>query len=196
MTGNFSQQPFKVALGGPALGYFWDIKKFLGGLVKASNPKARSCSLLETENGVVLQSAYEDIGQVELFQSDLDEHQRQIVFCHNDLEPRNILVTEASPERYELAGVIDWEMAIFFPFAYEHGYKDTDLGYSNLFISWYTMFKNQTAHLLPQAEGYEKLIKALQIIDKSDRSCEQKHRQEGWGKVDSEGTSGGIYQLQ
>lgn len=65
--------------------------------------------------------------------------------------------------------MIDWELAGFFPFAYEYGYKDTVLGSSNLFFSWYTMFKAQTAHLLPQAEGHEKLVKALRIIDESDR---------------------------
>ncbi|KAJ5819333.1 hypothetical protein N7474_004924 [Penicillium riverlandense] len=160
-TNDAPPQPVKIAIGGPALGYFPDVKEFLGGLLQASNQKPPGCKLLEIDCGITLQSAYADIGRIDLSRSDLDELQHHAVFCHNDLEPRNILVRETSSGKYELAGVIDWERAGFFPFSYEYGLKDTILGSSNLYFSWYTMFKTQASHLLPRAECHVKLIKAL-----------------------------------
>ena len=106
--------------------------------------------------------------------SDLNDLLHHVVFCHNDLEPRNILVRETSSAegkspRYELAAVIDWEMAGFYPFAYEYGLKDTVLGSSNLSFSWYSLFKERTSHLLPRAEYHTKLIKALKMVDESKK---------------------------
>lgn len=165
-TDNTSPQSLKIAISGPALGYFPDAKQILGGL-QASKKKPPGCKLLETDSGISIQSEHDDIGQINLSYSDLEELQHHVVFCHYDLEPRNILVRKASSGKYELAGVIDWEMAGFFPFAYEYGFKDTVLGSSNLSFSWYTMFKNHTSYLLHRAESHVKLIKALRIIEKS-----------------------------
>ncbi|KAJ5950051.1 hypothetical protein N7454_001635 [Penicillium verhagenii] len=133
-----------ITIGGPGIGYFRDIKD-------------------------LLKSKYDDIGQIELSHSDLDELQRHVVFCHNDLEPRNILVRESPSGNYELAGIIDWEMAGFFPFAYEYGLKDTILGSNNLYFSWYALFKKRASYLLPQTECHTKLIRAIRIIEKSKK---------------------------
>lgn len=40
-----------------------------------------------------------------------------------------------SHQRYKLAAIIDWEMAGFFPFAYERGLKDVILRSSHLSYS-------------------------------------------------------------
>ncbi|KAK3324799.1 hypothetical protein B0T19DRAFT_429466 [Cercophora scortea] len=167
-------QSVRTSIGGPKLGYFPDVKQFLGGILRASNLKSPNCTLSEIDDGIVLVSAFEDIGRVEFTRSDLDNLQHHVVFCHNDLEPRNILVREISSAegkspQYELAAIIDWEMAGFFPFAYEYGLKDTVLGSSNLSFSWYSLFKERTSHLLPRAEYHTKLIKALKIVDESKK---------------------------
>jgi uncharacterized protein YbcC (UPF0753/DUF2309 family) len=75
-------------------------------------------------------------------------------------------VRKASAGKYELAGVIDWEMAGFFLFAYEYGLKDTVLGSSNLSFSWYTMSKTRRPIYCLERSAIQ-FIKALQIIDKS-----------------------------
>jgi hypothetical protein len=193
LTNDISPQPVKIAIGGPALGYFPDVKKFLGGLLQASNQKSPGCQLLEIDSGITLQSAYEDIGRIDLSHSELDELQHHTVFCHNDLEPRNILVRKASSGKYELAGVIDWEMAGFFPFAYEYGLKDTVLGTSNLSFSWYTMFKNQTSHLLPRAECHTIYQGAPDYRQIKEEIHDTKCRHTGSDKVGAEGTGGGIF---
>lgn len=118
--------------------------------------------------------AFKKIGRAEFTHADLDNLRHHAVFCHNDLEPRNILVKKTSPTedkspRYELAAIIDWEMAGFYPFTYEYGVKDTVLGFSNLFFSWYSLFKERTSYMLPRAECHIKLIKALRIINKSKK---------------------------
>lgn len=167
-------QSVKGLIGGPNLGYSPDINQFLRRILQASGPKSPNCTLSETDQGTVLRSAFEGIGQVEFTHSDLLDLQNGVVFCHNDLEPRNILVRETSPAdnkspRYELAAVIDWEMAGFYPFAYEYGIKDTILGSSNMSFSWYSLFKERTSHLLPRADSHTKLIKALRVIDESNK---------------------------
>ncbi|KAJ6190532.1 hypothetical protein N7519_000553 [Penicillium mononematosum] len=163
-----SPQPVKIAIGDLTHGFFPSAKEFLQGLLPSDNKKPPDWKLLELGDGITIQSAHEDIGQIDLSNSELDELQKHAVLCHNDLEPRNILVRKGST-KYELAGIIDWDMAGFFPFAYEYGYKDTVLGNSNLSFSWYTMFKNQSSYLLPRGECHTKLIKALRIIDHSTK---------------------------
>ncbi len=159
-----------IAIGGPGIGYFPDINNFLEGILQ-KHERPPGCKLLGTDGGLSIQSEYDDIGQIDLSHSDLDELQHCVVFCHNDLEPRNILVRKSSSGKYELAGVIDWEMAGFFPFAYEYGVKDTSLGCENLYFSWYTMFKGKASYLLPQTECHTKFIKAVRIIEKSKKKA-------------------------
>jgi hypothetical protein len=166
-----TSHPTKRLVGGPNSGYYPDIRGFLGRIMQSSY---QTCKLLDLDGGIALDSIYDDIGRVELSHSDLDNLQRSVVCCHNDLEPRNILVkkalsTEGMGERYEVAALIDWEMAGFYPFAYEYGLKDTILGSSNLSLSWYTLFKERTSHLLSRDESHTKFIKALTIIDKSKK---------------------------
>ena len=159
-----------LAIGGPGIGYFPDIKNFIKGILQR-NQRQPGCKLLGTDGGLSIESEYNDIGQIDLSHSDLDELQHCVVFCHNDLEPRNILVRKSFSGKYEVAGVIDWEMAGFFPFAYEYGVKDTSLGCENLYFSWYTMFKGKASSLLPQTECHTKFIKAVRIIEKSKKKA-------------------------
>lgn len=148
-------------VGGPKLGYFQSVEDFL----RRGMP-LRDCSFAEAAGNLVLSSAFEEIGQVTFSQSDLAQLNRDTVLCHNDLEPRNILVRSVAG-RYELAAIIDWEMAGFYPFAYEHGVKDSVLGSSNLLFGWYSLFKERTAHLLPAEECHTKLIQALAVVYES-----------------------------
>ncbi|KAH6847419.1 hypothetical protein B0I37DRAFT_430962 [Chaetomium sp. MPI-CAGE-AT-0009] len=158
-----SQPSTKSPLGSPHTGFYPGIKQLLEAFLGERAAKSQACEILDTDDGIVVRSAVDEIGEIELSKSDLDHLMGRIVFCHNDLEPRNILVRQVG-DGYELAAIIDWEMAGFFPFAYETGLKDTVLGSSNLWFTWYSLFKEQTAMLIPNEEGHGKLIKALRII--------------------------------
>jgi thiamine kinase-like enzyme len=164
-----SSQAVKITIGDLQRGFSPNVKQFLSGLLQPENGKTPDWKLLETDKGIEIQSAHQDIGQIDFSHSELDVLQQNAVLCHNDLEPRNFLVRRESSGNYELTTIIDWEMVGLFPFAYEYGYKDTVLGSSNLSYSWYRLFKNQSSHLLPQGECHTKFVKAPQIIDNSVR---------------------------
>lgn len=142
-------------------------------LARDNSTESPCYEILDTTDGIIIQSAFDDIGRIELSYSNLEDLHKHVVLCHNDLEPRNILVRQARPNddssdaRYELAAIIDWEMAGFYLFAYEYGLKDTLLGSSNLSFSWYSLFKERTAFLVPEGECHRKLIKAMGIIPQS-----------------------------
>ena len=163
--------PTDTLIGGPEVGYYSGIKQLL--LELAGGTKSPRCEILDTADGISVQSAFHDIGRIELSYSNIEHLHKHVVLCHNDLEPRNVLVKQARPNndstdaRYELVAIIDWEMAGFYPFAYEFGLKDTLLGSSNLSFSWYSLFKERTALLLPEGECHTKLIKAMRIIAQS-----------------------------
>jgi hypothetical protein len=162
-------------IGGPYHGPCGNIKILLESILHLQDPT--NCSLRGSDpgpgDGIRVVSDFDDIGTVQFTRAELNELKRHVVFCHNDLEPRNILVQRtfatktATVGQYELVAIIDWERAGFYPFAYEYGYKDTVLGTSNLSFSWYSLFKKRTRHLVPQGECHTKLIKALRIISES-----------------------------
>ncbi|KAK0655715.1 hypothetical protein B0T16DRAFT_384537 [Cercophora newfieldiana] len=158
--------PGDLLLGGPDAGYHGGIKEALAGLINES-AAALGCEVVSTADGITVHSAPGGGNDVELTQSDLENLLACIVFCHNDLEPRNILVKkmgDGEKDWYELAAIIDWELAGFFLFAYEYWLKDTLLGSSNMSFSWYSLFKERAAALLPAGEVQGKLIKALSAI--------------------------------
>lgn len=155
-------------IGGPHTGYHATVKPLLEGLLRDEN----TCEIKSIEGGMSIRSVYQDIGSVELSQEDLQVLGESVVLCHNDLEPRNILVKQGDKPGhapwYDLAAIIDWEMAGFYPFSYEFGLKDNLLGTSNLYLGWYSLFKERAASLVPEGEAHDKLIKALGIIYRSN----------------------------
>ncbi|KAJ9645997.1 hypothetical protein H2199_003040 [Coniosporium tulheliwenetii] len=168
-TGTSIQHP----LGGPELGYLRDTAAFLAGIIKANSPKSLTSSIVPSlsGDGITMTSTYDNLGSVHIPQSDLDFLQQHSISCHNDLEPRNLLVRAVDvadgKQTYELAAIIDWEMAGFYPFAYEYCVKDSVLGSSNLYFSWYTLFKQRTAALVPAHRFSEALIRVVDLIYRS-----------------------------
>ncbi|KAK3996573.1 hypothetical protein QBC44DRAFT_231638 [Cladorrhinum sp. PSN332] len=159
-----------VLVGGPDAGYHNSIKELLAALISQKAAKL-GCEVVSSGDGIAVQSSHDDGGKVQFTNPDLQDLLDSIVFCHNDLEPRNILVRELGDEpnvTCELAAIIDWEMAGFFPFAYEYGLKDTFLGSCNLSFSWYSLFKERASPLLASGAGHKKLIEALAVIGSSN----------------------------
>ncbi|KAJ4122973.1 hypothetical protein NW768_009964 [Fusarium equiseti] len=163
----------KVALiGGPELGYYSDITGFLAKLAGDATPERTKFSATHTSDSFVVDSTLEHVGRVELTSSDLAELEKHVVFCHNDLEPRNILIKRDDADgKWSIAAIIDWEMAGFFPFAYESGHKDAELGSSNLHFTYYKLFKEESQHLLTGVKSAIRLMEALQAMDVSHKSC-------------------------
>ncbi|KAF6810066.1 aminoglycoside phosphotransferase [Colletotrichum musicola] len=154
--------------GSPDKGYHATIKPLLESYI---GHNARPIGqIVYTADGVAIRSA--DNGAVEFTITDLEELGRNAVLCHNDIEPRNILVKQSPSSTnasrggawYELAAIIDWGMSGILNFAYEFGMKGAMLGSANLLFSWYELFKEKTADLVPRGEAPEKMIAALGVI--------------------------------
>ncbi|KAK6536241.1 hypothetical protein TWF281_000484 [Arthrobotrys megalospora] len=161
---------------GPQLGYVENAADLFAALIKENNPKSPTSSIKTSPSGdgFILTSTYDGLSQLKIPSDILKDLQGRFVFCHNDLEPRNILVRSVpalddAVKSYKLAAIIDWEMAGFYPFAYEYCLKDHVLGSSNLQFSWYTLFKEHTRLLLPAHESTETVIQAVDIIMSSRR---------------------------
>lgn len=142
-----------VALGSPEIGIFEDVHGLVAGIIAyngvSGELKLDSRGNLR-DNGVIIATPDEEL---HIGQAELESLGQQAVLCHNDLEPRNLLVRHVHSDdgslHYDLTAIIDWEMAGFFPFAYEYSMKDSLLGSSNTCYSWYSLFKQRTAPLLP-----------------------------------------------
>jgi hypothetical protein len=68
-----------------------------------------------------------------------------------------------------LAAIVDWEMSGFFPFSYEYVYKDLSLGSSNLYFTWYALFKEHGAPLVPMSPlpmSHASFMEAIELNDK------------------------------
>lgn len=168
-----------IPMGNADIGFHRDFLSLLKSLVANVGPKKGMCAVHDTNDGIIVVSQFADLGQVELSGEDLATLSKQLVLCHNDLEPRNIFVRPIAeigkPERYELLAIIDWEMAGFFPFAYEYTYKDAVLGTSNLSLSWYNLFKRKTAPLVPKDQSTARFISAIDLIYASAERARQRN---------------------
>lgn len=161
-----------VCIGGPRNGYSKDLREFLTHLVDRNQLRRSATSdLVETTEGVLIHSSLPELGQVLLTHEDIDTLDKNIVFSHNDIEPRNISVQAVvgadGSIAYELVGIVDSHKAGFFPFAFETAHKDLSLGNENLFLDWYMLFKEKTRSMIPAGGASAKLIRAVRIITKS-----------------------------
>jgi hypothetical protein len=135
-----------LALGGPGIGYAKDVADLLRLIVITNNPAGEPPSSTlhrnSQDNTLSIVSPYSELGHVELSAEDLARP--SIIFCHADLEPRNILVQPcSSPRSYKVVAIVDWECAGFYPLGYEYIEKDDSLGWSNLSFTWYSLFKQE-----------------------------------------------------
>ncbi|GES64577.1 hypothetical protein ATEIFO6365_0009006600 [Aspergillus terreus] len=157
-------------LGGPELGFFSNVSDLVRGLV-ASQDGFEQVTLTSTDDGGLrFETQFDDIPSVSMSEKDMFALQEAIVLCHNDLEPRNILVrAENLAVHYKVVAIIDWELAGFFPFVFESFYKDLALGNANLDFPWYRLFKDQTAQFIPKPLPgvQESLLRALDMVLKA-----------------------------
>jgi serine/threonine protein kinase len=187
-----SGKPVEPLIGGPSIEYHADIRQLLEAFAGGVGGETEGYEIEQLQSGIAVRSTLADIGTLELNQADLDALKQSVALCHNDLEPRNILVrkdrlgSDGNNARYHVAAIIDWEMAGFYPIAYEFGFKDTALGSSNLYFGWYSLFRERAARLVPDGACHSKLIKAMTIIGRSKTRARKRNVgcqfQQKWAK--------------
>lgn len=152
---------------------------FIALFVAQHQAKSFATSSIEDElhgDGIIIRSALPELGEIHLSSHDLQALEQDLVLSHNDLEPRNLLVKKAQSKdcpQYELAAIIDWEMAGFFPSAFETAVKYISLGSCNQYSDYYLIFEEKTRSMLSRGESSEKLVEAVRLIDQS-RSLQMK----------------------
>ncbi|KAL0932141.1 uncharacterized protein CTRU02_213094 [Colletotrichum truncatum] len=169
------------AVGNSHVGWFKHIKSFLLEILDPG--KAKYGLAADDEGSVVLSTNFSANGipnpqNIEFTSDDLAILQHACVLCHNDIEPRNILVRLKCTDfglGCELVAITNFDSAGFFPFAYETARKDTDLGKKNRHGDWYELYKDFTRLLLREHADRnflkieEKLIKAVVLADRGQR---------------------------
>ncbi|OHE94207.1 hypothetical protein CORC01_10545 [Colletotrichum orchidophilum] len=151
----FRNTPFEIkdaenpiSVGGPSYGYHSGIGSFLQDNLY---PRDAESTVNTKPDGTVVVSVYAPKEESFGFpQTDLDVLTQSSIFCHNDLEPCNIL-----------------DEAGFVPFAFEVGRKDSHLGLQNVTWSWYDMYRQLAAHHLLDTPGHSiwsKLIRCLMSV--------------------------------
>ncbi|KAK1977080.1 hypothetical protein LZ30DRAFT_602102 [Colletotrichum cereale] len=169
-----------VMVGGPAYGYFRDFSSFLMATLKPGN--ARYSTDQKSDGAVAIQMKLSQDGGFGFAQTDLDLLLHMSVLCHNNLEPRNILVRQVATDddktAYQLVSVIGWEMAGFFPFAFEVGHKDTCLGLQNQSWSWYSLYRRCAGRLLSETAPaarpiWSRLIRAMMVTDSARKETDK-----------------------
>ncbi|GJC94836.1 hypothetical protein ColKHC_03662 [Colletotrichum higginsianum] len=161
-------------VGGPAYGYFPDFESFLVSMV---SPGSAKYSVDQKPDGaVIIRTQTPEAVELGFAQTDLDFLTQTSGLCHNNLEPRNILVRQVKSDQgkatYQFVSVIGWAAAGFLPLAFEIGFKDTCLGLQNQSWTWYRVFRTcaeaTLAKTFPGAHHIcSKLIRAMVLTDLS-----------------------------
>lgn len=163
----------KAVMGGPSTGFLEDGPALLAATSNKFALKKPSCNVTTaTDTGdVIIESHYTDLGSATIEKSAMEKWAHEAVLCHNDLTPRNIIVKPRNSadgaSEYQLAAIIDWELAGFYPASYELGLQDTYLSGANRLVSFYLLLKEQMEELVPATRRQASLLRAMGILFES-----------------------------
>ncbi|CAK7218959.1 hypothetical protein SCUCBS95973_003659 [Sporothrix curviconia] len=125
------------------------------------------------DDGFFVFSAFDGIPPVTVRTAHLEQWPHEAVFCHNDLSPRNIIVQTttvgAGKPWYRVSGLIDWEMAGFYPPAYELALHDKYLGTANMQASFYGLLRREllATVFVERTLSQTSLLGVLQVFNES-----------------------------
>jgi hypothetical protein len=171
------------SFGGPSTGFLRSGIDFLSGILERRKLKKEFCTIIlhpshENLHGDIVVSSYKDLGApgiIGIYKSEIEQWPEDAILCHNDLTPRNIIVKSLvnynGTVRYKLAGIIDWELAGFYPASYELSLQDTYLSGGNRHISFYLLLKEHMAKLVPRTSSQIVLLQAMELIWESQQRC-------------------------
>jgi hypothetical protein len=171
-------QPFLETpgvFGGPHTGVLNDGHELLYSIMEKRKLKKSSFCTMDAVNDsqdVRIQSSFEDMGSMVINNSDISKWAGESVLCHNDLTPRNLILKSRSSadgkSNYKLAGIIDWEMAGFYPPSYELGLQDTYFC-ADRHVSFYLLLKEHMKKIVPRSSSQIALVQANALIYESQQ---------------------------
>jgi hypothetical protein len=163
--------------GGPHTGFLNDGPALLDSIMerrKLRKPFYTIESIADSQD-VRIQSSYEELGSRVINHSDMEKWPGEAVLCHNDLNPRNLILQSrtslAGKSKYKLVGIIDWELAGFYPASYELSLQDKCLCSANRHVSFYLLLKEHMKNLVPRSSSQVVLLQAMELIFESQQRC-------------------------
>ena len=161
--------------GGPHTGFLNDGHALLDSIMARRKLKKPFCTMesIVDSQDIRIQSNFEELGSTVINNSDIDKWPREAVLCHNDLTPRNLFLQSRpasdSKSKYKLAGIIDWELAGFYPASYELSLQDTYLSGSTRHVSFYLLLKEHMKNFVPRSSSQIVLLQAMELIFESQQ---------------------------
>lgn len=168
-----SEQP--GAFGGPHTGFLNDGLALLDSIMEMRKLKKPFCTMesIADSQDIRFRSRFQELGSVVIKKSDINKWPEEALLCHNDLTPRNIIlqsrVSSGGKSKYKLAGIIDWELAGFYPASYELSLQDTYLSGANRHVSFYLLLKERMKNLVPRSPSQILLLQAMELIFESQQ---------------------------
>ncbi|KAK6206099.1 hypothetical protein LQW54_007934 [Pestalotiopsis sp. IQ-011] len=167
--------------GGPHTGFMNTGSDLLASIMEQRKLKKQFCTIETTSDpeGITIQSNFEDLGALTIQKADSDKWSEEAVLCHNDLNPRNIIIRQQESQdgtiEHRLAAIIDWELAGFYPASYELSLQDTYLSIGNQHLFYYLKLKSRMRNLVPRTLSQIQLLKANELLYES----QQRHQRNG-----------------
>lgn len=161
--------------GGPHTGFMDTGSNLLASIMEQYKLKKQFCTFEATSDpeGITIQSNFEDLGALTIEKADSDKWSEEAVLCHNDLNPRNIMIRQQKSQNgmieHRLAAIIDWELAGFYPASYELSLQDTYLSTGNQHLSYYLKLKSRMKTLVPRTSSQIQLLKANELVYESQQ---------------------------
>lgn len=160
--------------GGPNTGFLNDGPALWASIMERRKLKKPFCTIEPIVNSqdIRIQSIFEELGSIVINNSDVEKWPGEAVFCHNNLTPRKlVLQSRASSDgksKYELAGIIDWELAGFYPASFELSLQDIYLG-ANRHVSFYLLLKEHMKNIVPRSSSQILLLRGMELIFESQQ---------------------------
>lgn len=161
--------------GGPHTGLLNNGHALLQSIMEKRKVKKPFCTM-ESVGGdsqdVRIQSSFEDMGSIVINHSDIGRWAGESVLCHNDLTPRNLIlqsrISVDGKSNYKLAGIIDWELAGFYPPSYELSLQDTYFS-CDRHLSFYLLLKEHMQNIVPRSSSQIALVRGMELIYESQQ---------------------------
>ncbi|KAH8161949.1 hypothetical protein CIB48_g6284 [Xylaria polymorpha] len=163
------------AFGGPHTGFLNDGPALLDSIMARRKLKKPFCTIepIVGSQDIRIQSSFKELESTVINNSDIDKWPGEAVLCHNDLNPRNLILQSRASSggisKYKLVGIIDWELAGFYPASYELSLQDTYLSGANRHVSFYLLLKERMKNFVPRSSSQIVLLQAMELIFESQQ---------------------------
>lgn len=139
-------------------------------------PPALFCTVepVGDSQDVRIQTNFKNMKSIVISNSDIGKWSGESVLCHNDLTPRNLILRSGASadgkSNYRLAGIIDWELAGFYPPSYELSMQDTYFS-ADRHVSFYLLPKEHMKNIVPRSSSQIALVQAWRSSTSHNRGA-------------------------